>query len=79
MEFPQEVLKPLLYSIDEAACIVSLSPSTIRRAIKNGYLNAIYPTVGTVRITRAELERFIREARDTSAKTAPDCTSLGGH
>jgi excisionase family DNA binding protein len=55
----KEIPEPLLYTIDEAACIISVSVSTLRRMIKNGNLKTVKPSIGTVRISRAELEAFI--------------------
>ena len=52
----QDISEPLLYTIDEAACILSMSGSTVRRSIKIGSLRTVHPSVGTVRISRAELD-----------------------
>ena len=68
----------LLYSIEEAAYILSTSGSTVRRWIKTGDLKTVRPSIGTVRISRAELERFVYEGRGASYQTPPDCPPCGG-
>jgi excisionase family DNA binding protein len=71
---PQE---QLLYTIEEAAHILSMSGSSLRRLIKNGSLKTVRPSIGTVRITRVELESFVSEDRGTSCQTPPDCPPNG--
>jgi excisionase family DNA binding protein len=73
---PQE---QLLYTIEEAAHILSMSGSSLRRLIKNGSLKTVRPSIGTVRITRAELEAFASEGRGASYQTPPDCSPNGEH
>ncbi len=68
----------LLYTIEEVAYILSTSGTSVRRWIKNGSLNTVRPSIGTVRVTRAELERFVNEAPGTSYQTSRDCPPCGG-
>jgi len=70
--------EPLLFKIEEAAHDLSMSASALRRLIKNGSLKTVRPTIGTVRISRAELERFVNEAPGTSCQTPRDCPPCGG-
>ena len=52
-------------TIAEAAALVRVSPSTIRRWIASGKLHPIRPGARTVRIARAELTHVPFEARPT--------------
>lgn len=62
-EIAAEQMGQLLYTIDEAACVLSTSGSTVRRWIKEGILTTVRPSPFCVRISRAELERFVSEAQ----------------
>ena len=70
--------EPLLYTIEDAAHGLSMSASALRRLIKDGSLKTVRPSIGTVRVSRAELERFAKEAPGTSGKTSRDCPPCGG-
>lgn len=74
----EELPEPLLYSMEEAAFMLSISVSALHRETKKGNLKIIRPTPGCVRITRTELERFIKEAPGTSCQTPRDCPPCGG-
>ena len=58
--------EPILLKVGEAAYGLSMSLSATRRLIKNGSLKTVRPTIGTVRISRAELERFVKEVTESS-------------
>jgi len=64
MQIIAESQEPLLYTMAAAAGMLSVSESTLRRWVSNGTLKTVRPSVGTVRISRAELERFVKEASD---------------
>ena len=70
--------EPLLHTVEEAAYILSIGVSSVYRLIKDEKLKTVRPTIGTVRITRAELERFVNEAPGTSCQTPRDCPPCGG-
>jgi|MudIll2142460700_1097286.scaffolds.fasta_scaffold109127_3 excisionase family DNA binding protein len=57
-------------TVQEAAKIASMADETIRRAIRKGYLHATAPAAGPgrgkFRITRSELDRWIRGEPDTT-------------
>jgi excisionase family DNA binding protein len=46
---------------DEAAALLSVSRSTVRRLCDEGKLDRVHVTPNTVRVTRASCDRFIRE------------------
>lgn len=54
---PEKLTKPL-YSIAEAAKLLSVSDETIRRMIQDGELNAV-KVRGQWRIRRESLERYL--------------------
>jgi excisionase family DNA binding protein len=60
----------LLYSVSEAARLLSCSRSTVYSFIKGGQILAVYPT-SKARISATSLVRFVemkeREARDSRA------------
>jgi len=79
MHSKNELPEPLLYTMDEAACVLSVSRSTLRRWIKDRKLKTVRPSIGTVRITRDELESFVSEGRGASYQTPPDGHTKGGN
>jgi len=59
-----------LYRVDEAATTLALSKASVVRLIARGDLRVIRPTGRTVRITEAELARFVA-SREAEAAPAP--------
>ena len=59
MQLTTDQPEPLLYTIEESAYVLALSPPTVYRLIKSGGLKTIRPTPGCVRISRAELVQFV--------------------
>lgn len=58
-------------SVSEAACLLSVSPSTVWRWIDTAKLPAYRLGGHTLRIRRSDLERLARPARDVSEAGAP--------
>ena len=58
-EFPE----PLLYTVEEAAYLLSLSKSSVHRLIKEGKVKTLHPSPGSLRIGRTDLELFIKRAK----------------
>ena len=50
----------MLHNIDEAAFLLSVSPSTVRRYIKDGSLRTVKLSPGVVRVEDSELMRFVK-------------------
>jgi len=63
MTITQEVPEPLLYTVEEAGFLLSLSGGSIRKFIRTGELKTIRPTPLSIRISRQELEQFVRTHR----------------
>jgi excisionase family DNA binding protein len=60
-------LSKLLYSVPEAAELLSCSRSTIYALLKSGELDAVYPT-SKLRISAKSLERFVETKTDEYRK-----------
>ncbi len=58
-------LTKLLYSVAEAAGLLSCSKNTVYALIKSGQIVAVYPTSRT-RISASSLERFVRTKEEES-------------
>ena len=54
---------PMIYTVDEAAFLLSVSTSSIRRWIRNGSLKTVRLGTGVVRIELDELVDFISKSR----------------
>ncbi len=52
----------MLHNVDEAAFILCVSPTTVRRWMKDGTLKVVRLSAGVVRVENSELERFVKEA-----------------
>ena len=65
--FETKILDRLLYSVADAAVVLSLSKNTVYSLIRSGEILAVYPT-SKARITRAALERFV-EKKEAEART----------
>jgi excisionase family DNA binding protein len=50
-----------LYRIPDAAAILAIKPSTLRKLIAAGEITAVRPTRRTVRVTESELRRILRD------------------
>lgn len=57
----------LLYTINAAARVLSVSRATLYRALARGELRAVRIGCAT-RISRAELERFVRALEETASR-----------
>ena len=58
---------PMVYTIDDAAYILSMSVSSIRRLIKDGQLKTMRISPGSIRITRTELEQYVTRAQEVTS------------
>jgi excisionase family DNA binding protein len=56
----------LVVTVSEAAGLLAVSPRTIYRWIASGRLQTVRLSDRVVRITYADLERFIESCRDTA-------------
>ncbi len=54
-------VEPLVHTVDEAAALLRVHRATIFRLVRAGKLERVYIGRRSVRITRASLERFVRE------------------
>jgi excisionase family DNA binding protein len=66
MQDQSETLEPFLTK-DEAAALLGVSPSTVRRWIKKGDLVATRIGAGIVRISPSDLRRFIAKTSEVEA------------
>lgn len=57
--------QPPIYTLDQAAARVQLSPKSLRRAIASGRLTCSRPTGKDIRITAAQLDQWL-ESTTTS-------------
>ncbi|MFI5035397.1 MAG: helix-turn-helix domain-containing protein [Acidimicrobiales bacterium] len=64
--FETRTLDRLLYSVADAAVLLSCSKNTVYSLIRSGEILPIYPT-SKARITRAALERFV-EKKEAEAR-----------
>jgi excisionase family DNA binding protein len=66
------VASPLVYTLEEAAEALRLSPTTVKRLIRDGALVVTRLTPGRTHITAEHLERFVRERADEADHRADD-------
>ncbi len=58
-----------LYRLDGAAEALQLSKSSVVRLVQRGELRVIRPTGRSVRVTEAELNRFVAARQEEAAAT----------